>query len=573
MKSLLLLFLIFLSVISFAQVPDPPFNPITAPGAKGIHPSDHVLYWQNPESVIYNQLYFSEDSLLVVNSDSSVRVLNGFPLTIYTSFNLSNYGFLGDFVKYYWKVVEFNSSGNSTSPIWSFNSLASAPFFNFSFDSGMEGWQIVGPSGISNWYWSNSSHTNSSPGEMVFRWDPVFIGDSYIISPEFIAPDGYTQMIDFNYYEDWWSDTVVVGCAYTTDNGVNWTTIWDLHATGNVGPELITATFEVSGKFRLGFFYTGNSNNIDFFYIDNVQPLIPITAFEPPSLLKVTSIDSVQKVIINWNEGTSYPPNVGFTIQRKNGLPSSIEPYQTIVTTQSNIYNYEDFNVELNQIYTYRIRIQAGPGSPFGNEATAYVPAIVPVELLSFSSSVIDNDVTLNWMTATETNNSGFQIERNTPLNPLSRGEAEGRGVWENIGFVNGNGTTTEKKTYSFKDENLSTGKYQYRLKQIDFDGTFEYSNIDEAEIFPPAKFSLEQNFPNPFNPTTKISWQSPVNSLQILKIYDVLGNEVATLVNEYRTAGKYKAEFNANNLASGIYYYKIIAGDFSQTKKMVLIK
>jgi hypothetical protein len=129
----------------------------------------------------------------------------------------------------------------------------------------------------------------------------------------------------------------------------------------------------------------------------------------------------------------------------------------------------------------------------------------LPVELLSFYSSIVDNDVTLNWATATETNNSGFQIGRNTPLNPLSRGEAEGRGVWENISFVSGNGTTTETQTYSYKDENLSTGKYQYRLKQLDFDGTFEYSNIVEAEILPPVKFSLEQNYPNPFNPTTTI--------------------------------------------------------------------
>ncbi|MFZ1282444.1 MAG: T9SS type A sorting domain-containing protein [Ignavibacteriaceae bacterium] len=145
--------------------------------------------------------------------------------------------------------------------------------------------------------------------------------------------------------------------------------------------------------------------------------------------------------------------------------------------------------------------------------------------------------------------------------------------MWENIGFINGNGTTTETKSYSYKDENLSAVKYQYRLKQIDFDGTFEYSNIVEAEILPPAIFSLEQNFPNPFNPSTKISWQSPVNSHQTLKIYDVLGNEVATLVNEYRTAGKYEAEFNANNLASGIYYYQLKVGEFVQTKKMVLIK
>lgn len=194
----------------------------------------------------------------------------------------------------------------------------------------------------------------------------------------------------------------------------------------------------------------------------------------------------------------------------------------------------------------------------------------LPVELLSFSSSVLDDDVTLNWTTATETNNSGFNVERKQVFSPQS---SVGNEEWKTIKFVNGNGTTTETKSYIFKDENLSSGNYQYRLKQIDFDGTFEYSNIIEAEILPPAKFSLEQNYPNPFNPTTKISWQSPVNSHQTLKIYDVLGNEVAILVNEYRTAGKYEAEFNASNLSSGIYYYKITAGEFVQTKKMIILK
>jgi len=197
----------------------------------------------------------------------------------------------------------------------------------------------------------------------------------------------------------------------------------------------------------------------------------------------------------------------------------------------------------------------------------------LPVELLSFSSSVVDDDVTLNWTTATETNNSGFQIERNTPLNPLSRGEAEGRGVWENISFVSGNGTTTETQTYSFKDENLSTGKYQYRLKQIDFDGTFEYSNIVEGEILPPIKFSLEQNFPNPFNPTTTIKWQTPKEAFQTLKVFDVLGNEVAILVNEVKPAGLHQVEFNASALASGLYFYHLKYEGITLTKKMLTIK
>jgi hypothetical protein len=201
----------------------------------------------------------------------------------------------------------------------------------------------------------------------------------------------------------------------------------------------------------------------------------------------------------------------------------------------------------------------------------------LPVELLSFSSSVSENAITLNWTTATETNNSGFQIERNTPLNPLSRGEVEGRGVWEKIGFVDGNGTTTETKSYSFKDENLSSGTYQYRLKQIDFDGTFEYSNIVEAEILPPAKFSLEQNFPNPFNPSTSIQYSIASRQFVSLKIFDLLGREIVALVDEEQSAGNYTIEFkpesSIKNLVSGVYLYQLKAGEFTQTRKMILLK
>src|SRR5574338_1193475 len=195
----------------------------------------------------------------------------------------------------------------------------------------------------------------------------------------------------------------------------------------------------------------------------------------------------------------------------------------------------------------------------------------IPVELTSFTSSVEENNVTLNWQTATETNNSGFDIERNTPLNPLSRGEAEGRGVWSSIGFVNGNGTTTEPQSYSFVDKELEAGKYQYRLTQIDFDGTFEYSNVIEVEINPPAKFGLEQNYPNPFNPLTTIKFSIPSVGTRLalyvqLKVYDVLGKEVATLVNEEKTAGSYEVEFDASNLASGIYYYQIRVAENTAT-------
>ncbi len=207
----------------------------------------------------------------------------------------------------------------------------------------------------------------------------------------------------------------------------------------------------------------------------------------------------------------------------------------------------------------------------FNSEQDVYYSYItdsttVPVELISFSASVAANTVNLNWTTASELNNNGFQIER---LENYKKEELQG---WEKIGYVEGNGTTTETTYYSYKDKNLSPGNYKYRLKQIDFDGTFKFSNIVEVEIAP-SEFSLSQNYPNPFNPSTKISWQSPIGSQQTLKVFDVLGNEITTLVDEYKPAGKYEVEFDASGLPSGIYFYQLKAGTFIELKKMILLK
>jgi len=191
---------------------------------------------------------------------------------------------------------------------------------------------------------------------------------------------------------------------------------------------------------------------------------------------------------------------------------------------------------------------------------------VIPVELVSFNADVSNNFVKLNWLTITEKNNYGFEIER-------SKNSTDKSDNWEKIGFVKGKGTTTEIQSYAFNDEYLPAGKYSYRLKQIDFDGTTSYSNIIEVDIDLPNAFSLEQNYPNPFNPSTTINYQIPELSFVTLKVYDVLGSEVATLVNKELPVGNYEIEFDATTLPSGIYFYRLQAGSFVETKKMVLMK
>ncbi|MFZ1517499.1 MAG: M14 family zinc carboxypeptidase [Ignavibacteriaceae bacterium] len=199
------------------------------------------------------------------------------------------------------------------------------------------------------------------------------------------------------------------------------------------------------------------------------------------------------------------------------------------------------------------------------------VSSIIPVELISFTASVNENNVTLNWMTATEINNMGFNLERKQIQSSQSMVSNE---EWNTISFIDGNGTTTEMNSYSFLDENLQAGNYQYRLKQNDFDGSYSYSNIVEAEIQLPNKFVLNQNYPNPFNPSTKISYYLPLSCIVVIKIFNSIGQEVKVLVNEYQEAGAHIAFYNVqSNLPSGIYFYELNAGNNIQTKKMVLLQ
>ena len=193
-----------------------------------------------------------------------------------------------------------------------------------------------------------------------------------------------------------------------------------------------------------------------------------------------------------------------------------------------------------------------------------YTFSFVPVELVSFSSEVFGGNVNLSWVTATELNNYGFQVERRNA-------ESE---AWSNIGFVNGNGSSSEMHYYSFSDQSVPVGKYFYRLKQMDFDGNYEYSGESEATVTEVLHdYTLQQNYPNPFNPSTKISFSIPQSGFTTLKVFDVLGNEVANIIEGELNQGSYELQFNASGLSSGIYFYSLTSGEFAKTMKMILTK
>jgi hypothetical protein len=219
-------------------------------------------------------------------------------------------------------------------------------------------------------------------------------------------------------------------------------------------------------------------------------------------------------------------------------------------------------SIEVNGIWAFAPKYDC-----FGNQrmGTADIGAaeycVVPVELTSFSGFQSDNGVILNWTTATEINNLGFEVER------------QSSGEFITIGFVKGNGSTTENTYYVFTDENCGEGTFYYRLKQVDFNGTFEYSPVIEVEVKPVGTFFLGQNYPNPFNPATVISYGIKESGNVKITILNALGERVSILVDEQKEPGIYLIEFNASKLPSGIYFCQLHSGSCLQTKKMLLIK
>jgi Secretion system C-terminal sorting domain/BNR/Asp-box repeat len=251
----------------------------------------------------------------------------------------------------------------------------------------------------------------------------------------------------------------------------------------------------------------------------------------------------------------------GETFQNFKVSESSFTPTSSVF-----FGDYTNISAWHNKIYPVWMRLQSGELSVW----TALIEdsITVPVEFTEFTASALSGSVLLKWKTATEINNLGFEIERSQ----LNDSDINGNN-FRLVGFVRGNGTTTEINNYSFNDEDLASGVYKYRLKQIDFDGSFNYSDIVEVNFIATDDFRLEQNYPNPFNPSTTISYQLPQTEFVTVKIFDAIGNEIETIVKEIKQAGVHEVNFDATKLSSGLYLYRIDAGTFHKSKKMLLVK
>jgi hypothetical protein len=281
--------------------------------------------------------------------------------------------------------------------------------------------------------------------------------------------------------------------------------------------------------------------NFENFFISPTFPGTKILTFR----LR-TSANSWPLAFFNLRFKLGSPPNTFVAYFLPYGTQDSDEnPYQTAVAlmdTGSNNYAIE-------------------------NNSGFFICGPYPVEIMSFTSNVSKNNVTLNWTTATESNNQGFDIERSTA----------GSDEWIKAGFIPGNGTISVPKDYSFSDK-PNSGHYMYRLKQIDYNGSVNFHNLNgEVVVGLPTAYAVSQNYPNPFNPSTKIDFELPYDSKISIILYDISGREIAKIVNEQIAAGYHNVQFNGSNISSGMYFYRINADgngqNFISTKKMVLIR
>jgi hypothetical protein len=300
-----------------------------------------------------------------------------------------------------------------------------------------------------------------------------------------------------------------------------------------------------------------NFAQIQFFVDGNSGPF-QVTYPNTNLTLQGYSTQTITWNVANTNLAPVNCSNVNILLSLDGGLT-----YPIVLAANTPNDGSETVLLPPNQTTQARVKIEAVDNIFFDiSNSNFAIQGVIPVELVSFTYTKLNDGILLSWKTATETNNAGFSIERSIDSENYSE-----------VGFVGGKGTTTEPQVYSFFDDKVESGKYFYRLKQIDFDGTFSYIGEILVDVGLPNKYLLEQNFPNPFNPSTTIKFSLPEKSIVAIKVFNLLGEEVSKIVDDEFSAGIHQVEYNASNLPSGVYYYKMETPKFTQIRKMAVIK
>lgn len=367
--------------------------------------------------------------------------------------------------------------------------------------------------------------------------------------------------------------TPVVIFADTTNNPI---ILWDITATPSTPRWDFTTTSYHSAPNSYTDSKTGSYVNNATVTMTSKNP-IDLSTYSNARFSFWTRFDiesnwDYGQVEISLNNGSSWAPLTGsYTEPGTGSFQPNGEPLYDGTQTD---WVQEDISLSgLNSAqikFKYELRTDGSVTRDgwYVDDITVYVYGIVPVELSSFEAAATEKNVLLSWSTSTELNNAGFEIQRKSLTNQTG---------WQKLGFVNGNGTTTGSSSYSFIDENPVTGTSLYRLKQIDFDGSFKIFNSVSVNFEAPTEYTLSQNYPNPFNPNTIIDYSLAKAGFVTLKVYNLLGAEIATLVNDYQEAGNHSVNFTIDDykdkIGSGVYFYKLVSEGYIQTRKMIILK
>jgi len=363
----------------------------------------------------------------------------------------------------------------------------------------------------------------------------------------------------------------------------SWQTTGDqgIREIDNVGPDSVfTLEVRCDSVVNLGafnFVISFNPNKLKVTFNENFEPNVwlnhrngaaiernMIIKLDPatlaPGAQKVVTADTTQgRVVVSYavqsskSNATNAPEGEGLLAQ----IEFKTEPtFTTSDTARLNLSNVTYVDFVSNPLGSEDNVLE----TKMGHAALNGIP--LPVELVSFSAIYADGGVHLTWSTASETNNLGFEVQR-----------CQDNIHFTKIAFVRGWDTTAESHHYEYINDEVQPGVYYYRLKQLDTDGTFSFSAPVQVQVFAPNRYELGQNFPNPFNPTTEISFQMKEKGRAQLTVYNLLGQKVARLVDGFLEVGTHRVEFNASGLPSGIYLYRLEVNGFSSTRRMVVLK
>jgi len=554
------------SPLSFSQGPGVATNPLPIDGATSVFWFNKNLSWINPPNA----------SAIKIN----VGIHPNYLTELYSGSVISNFILpspLDIRRSYYWRIDEVDNSGTTIGDIWLFTtSNVLNPIFVDSFNLGVTNWNTVNLSDSCDWEWKNFEGTNYDLPPTSKTYGIVFdkskcqnqrsVNMLELINPPSLS--GYTR------WGIGWDNDLVLSTNDTAyvevskDGGSTWNKVWTRYGLNQRKSQetIWFSQFGLNWNIEVRFYVSFENNSswwaIDNFYVEATS-LASFPQIPPSNLEYNLNIDDSLNVQLLWDEGFGPPSIDRYRIQRKFGDSLEQYAYFTIGETDLSALSFVDRQIDSNIVYTYKVSLCEGPIHGIESSPLTILTLPIPVELISFYLFQQEGLNILNWVTATELNNLGFYIEKSIDMKS-----------WSNIGFVEGKGTTTEINHYFFVDSSSLQVRQFYRLKQTDYNGNFNYSDIISAFNDIPAKYNNIYCYPNPFNNSTTIQFILDNDDTIELSIYNSLGELVNTIFKGTIEKQKlYTFNFNGAGLSSGFYVCWLKQDRKVYKNKMILLK